>query len=67
MAASHSCQVDLSQHVSLGLILLGSWGLILVVSRFVLPVALLRLLDPYHSENGGRYRLHGPGSWLRFR
>ena len=63
MAASHPCQVDLSQNLSL--ILLGCWGLFLVVSRFfLLPVALLRLLYPNSSENRERYRLHRPGSWF---
>ena len=65
MAASHSCQVDHSQHLSL--ILLSCWGLFLVVSRLGLPAALLRLLYPNHSGNGGHYRLHRPGSWLQFR
>ena len=45
----------------------GCWSFFLVFSRFVLTVALFSLLDPNHSENGGRCRLHRPGSWLRFR
>ena len=65
MAASHSCQVDLSQNLSL--ILLGCWGLFLVAFRCVLPVPLLRLLYLNRSENGGSYRLHRPEPWLRFR
>ena len=65
MTASHFCQVDLCQHLSK--VLLSCWGLLLVASCFVMPVALLRLLCPNHSENGGRSRLHTPESCLRFR